>query len=260
MELHHKAHLLVQPAQAYKQLGLVGVLLGGGEVLPGQGFDKGGLRLLPGARGKVGGLQALVGDEAAPLLEIGGPLGQRLLQVAQGGDFLAGDLPQADHPVPEARLLRVQGGLRPEGGQHLHREAAVSGQGGVVLQGVRRVVGGAQGLHVALANEPPGGEALLPQFGVAGLPNGGGALFAEEFLHAEVVFQLHVGPGVQGVAHALLHGAGPGQKLLVGVPVPGDELLGHAVCPHEPPLVVVAPQPHLGDGLKPGVLPDLLGA
>ena len=133
VELHHKAHFFVEPPQAQKQLGLVGVLFGGGEGLPGEGFDKSGLRLLPGACGKVRGLQALVGDEAASLFKIESPLGKGLFQIAERSDGLAGDLPQTAYPVPEVCLLRVQGGLRTEGGEHLYREAAVGGQGGVVL-------------------------------------------------------------------------------------------------------------------------------
>ena len=55
------------------------------------------------------------------------------------------------------------------------------------------------------------------------------------------------------------HDLGPGLELLEVIGVAGDKALLHAGRPHDPPLVVVAAEPDLGDVLELPVLRDVLG-
>ncbi len=63
---------------------------------------------------------------------------------------------------------------------------------------------------------------------------------------------------VQRVADELWHGLCPGLELLPVRAVAGHILLVHAVGTHLAPLVMVAAQPYLCDGVKLAVLIDFL--
>ena len=63
----------------------------------------------------------------------------------------------------------------------------------------------------------------------------------------------------EGVADGPVQGFGPFLELLPVRGIAGDVSLLHAVGTHLPPLIMVAPQPDLGDGFKLPVLVDFLG-
>ena len=64
-------------------------------------------------------------------------------------------------------------------------------------------------------------------------------------------------PVVQGIAHRLLHGAGPSLKLLIIPGIAGDIPFVHTIGPHQPPFVMVPLQPELGQVVEDPVLRDL---
>ena len=122
-----------------------------------------------------------------------------------------------------------------------------------MLQPVGRVVRGADGAHLHPGQQGAGAEGAGGQLGVAGLPDHRGGPFAERLPDPEVALQFQVGPMVERVAHQGRHRPGPGQEGAVVRLVAGDVLFGHAVGPHGAPLVVVAAQPGVGEGLEAGV-------
>ena len=81
----------------------------------------------------------------------------------------------------------------------------------------------------------------------------------QQFVDAEVSFQLQVGPVVEGIAQGLRHGARPGQEFLFGGHGAGAILFADAVGPHGAPLVVVALQPDLEKVLKTAVFGHFAG-
>ena len=62
---------------------------------------------------------------------------------------------------------------------------------------------------------------------------------------------------IEGAADQLRNNRSPRFKLLI-MRIAGNEPFIHADGAHEPPLVVVAAKPHLGDIFKPPILVDLL--
>jgi len=92
------------------------------------------------------------------------------------------------------------------------------------------------------------------------LPNLGGVGLIDEEVDAEIAAQLEVRPVMQRIADGLRDGAGVGEELVVVAgDFAGDEILGHPVGAHGPPLVMVPGEPDLGEILELPVGGDLLG-
>ena len=148
-------------------------------------------------------------------------------------------------------VLDGHGLVRPPGGDDLCAEGML-GNHLVPAQVVGRVVGGAHGLHVELADEGLAAEFGRSQLGVALVKDFTGGGGAQQFVNAEHARQLQVRPVVQGVPHGVGNGLGP---LLEGLPgavlAAGEIVLGNAVAAHRTPFIMVAVvavhQPQLGD-------------
>ena len=205
----------------------------------------------------VGELAAHGGEEVVTLLE-------GFLQVGVGVDLHVGGLAEFLQVfLVGLGVLDGHGLVGTPGGDDLGAER-VLGDHLVPAQVVGRVVGGADGLHVELADEGLAAEFGRGELGVALLEDLTGGLGGEELVDAEHAAELQVRPVVERVAHRVGHGLGP---LLEGLPgavlAAGQVVLGHAVGAHRTPLVVVAVvavhQPELGDVAELDVLGDLLG-
>ena len=127
------------------------------------------------------------------------------------------------------------------------------------VERVCRIVGGAHKGHIGAGNQVFRAERRVSQLFVAQIPHGFGCVRRENAVIAEIPFQLQMSPVVQGVPD------GPGQRFRKSLelhPVggtAGDFLLRYAVGANQPPFVVVAAQPDLGDIVKPPVLRNVPG-
>ncbi len=70
---------------------------------------------------------------------------------------------------------------------------------------------------------------------------------AEQGIDPESAAKFEVSPVVKWVPDGLGDGFGPGLEFFTGWGLAGDVGLGNSVGPHGPPLVVVFPQPEIGD-------------
>ena len=127
----------------------------------------------------------------------------------------------------------------------------------VVLQRIDRIVGGAQRQHVAVGDQPAGGEPVAAHRRGA-LPDFGGGVGAEqEIVDTEIAGELQVAPVVQRIAQQVGEDAGEGVEFLAVAGVAGAEAFGHAVGAHLAPLVVITVEPHLADVLPADIGGDL---
>ena len=126
-------------------------------------------------------------------------------------------------------------------------------------QAVRHVVGGADGLHMGLRHEFPGGKPLFPDAAVGLLPDGLGRVPPQGCFNAEETAQLHVRPHIQGITRRKFQRLRIHEKFFVPGSAAGDEALVDPGAAHQPPLVVVCAQPHFTDVFKGSVLKDFPG-
>ena len=134
----------------------------------------------------------------------------------------------------------------------------------VIAEVVGRVVGGAHGLYVELADEGLAAEFFRRKLRVAFVKDLTCSCRAKKLVDAENAAQLKVCPVVERVTHGVGNGLGP---FLEGFPgglgAAGEVFLGDAVCTHGSPLVVVSVvaihKPELGDITELDVLCNLLG-
>ncbi len=141
----------------------------GEEVAQGRRRDEAGRR----------GHQGVVRGPAAQLVEGGvAPVqGRDQVPVRRDGDA-RGRFQPVQVGVPGRGVLHRHGLVGPEAGRH-HRLPGLArgGVGGVVLQPVGRVVGGADGAHLHPGQQGAGAEGAGGQLGVAGLPDHRGGAF-----------------------------------------------------------------------------------
>ncbi len=237
----------------------LGGLLGrGGATGAGLGEDRRGLGL--GAVGVGQVLQAVVRQASAERVEKRVALVERREQRRQVADRRLGARRQLFAPGVENlrrgdghELVRAVGGI-DAGLQPRLRD------GDVVLERVRRIVGGADHGDLVGGEDAVGGEGRRGQFRVGELPDLGRVGLVDGQVDAEETAQLEMRPVVEGVAHQLRHHAAVGEELVVvGGGRAGDEVLVHARRAQGPPLVVVARQPHLGEVGEAPVRRDLVG-
>ena len=251
VKLHHHALAAVLASQLEQQRSLELLLLVFCRQFAVQPLSEDRLDLVLCRRGKGHALHAVVGDPAAQGDEEGQALFQHLDQLRE-----APDLAQTGEIVKVIGLLDPQSSVGPEAGQHLHAEALVPGDLFVPLEGIRRVVGGAEGFHVRVHDQLPGGKRF--QLLVAELPDLLCRIAVERAFIAETALQLQVAPVVKRVADGKAERLRPLLEFLAVGGFAGDETLVHARPAHEPPLVVIAAEPDLRDVFKLPVLADLL--
>ena len=260
MELHHPAPLGVLPGAVEQQGRLITLDLLLGEGLSPPGLFQGCSGHAVGHWAANQGVQAVVSAAAAVGVKVGDPFRQCLFHLIDGAQGAACRPLQPLDVGGKPRLLNVYRRVRPETGQHLHGEALVRRQLLVVGKVGAGVVGGADHLHVALKDQPPGSQGGVgAQLVVALFPHLPGCSAGKEPLIAKVVFQLQVAPLHHRVSNGPGQGFGKLFELLPTGALPGDKILLHTVPPHQPPLVVVSSQPHLGQVVEPPVLPNLFG-
>ena len=238
---------------------MVGQLLVPGDALAGLGPGEDVVQLLLGGLHAEAVVQSVVGDPAVVVVEVADPVNEGLAHILHGVDGEANHLFQLGNVSGEGGLVRPHGLVGPEGRQHHGGSGGVGSQLFMPAQIVHGIVGGADELDAGLADDAPDGHIRLGQDGVALLVDFHGVVTVQGLGDAEVALQLQVGPVVQGVANQVGHGLGPLLKFFGGGGVAGDVVLGHAAGAHGPPLVVVAAQPDLRNGVVALVLVDFLG-
>ena len=123
---------------------------------------------------------------------------------------------------------------------------------GVEVEVVDRVVGGAHQFYVVSAHKSAGRVVgvVLQEVGAV-VVNLACRFGFQHLVDSECGLQFEVAPVVERIAHAVRHGSGPGLKLLV-VRCVGTSAVtfSNAVSAHCTPFVVVATQPHLGEGTE----------
>ena len=137
-------------------------------------------------------------------------------------------------------------------------EAGVCGDLLVPLEGVHRIVSGADSLDVALGDEVSCSEVGAVKSLVAEIPDFLSSFCAQDSLIAEVLAKLKMAPVVQWVSYCTANNLCPFRELFVLVCVSRDEFLRDSCTAHEPPLVVISAEPHLSDALVVKVLVDFL--
>ncbi len=261
VDLHRPAvfGVLAAQVQQYRRLVLFG-LLGGHRFARHRLFEDGGHLLVAGRA---------VGHVVEPLIRRAAARRRKIFNAGREGLAHAVDAAQLDarhraqlpHVVGKARLVDVDRLVRPERGADLDREAGVRRQLFVPFEVVAGVVGGADHRHVALQDQAADGHVrVVLQFVVAEVPDLLGRLAVEGAGVAEKALQLEMAPVDHRVADRLGQRLGELLELLAVGRVAGDVLFVHPVRAHDPPLVMVPPQPDLGDVLEPAVLEDLFGA
>lgn len=129
-----------------------------------------------------------------------------------------------------------------------------------MLEAVGGVVGRAHHLDVHPAEDAPRGKAARGELPIGLLPDAVGRRGLEQLVDAEVAAEFEVGPVEERVAEGVGHRRGPGGEFVAWGGGPGDQVFGHAVGPHRPPLVMVSLQPDGVKTFKPAVLGDVAGA
>ena len=125
------------------------------------------------------------------------------------------------------------------------------------MQIVSRIVGGANALDPEFSHNIPGRHvrklfvaAVINAFCIGGIQNR---------IDAKAPLQFHVTPVVNGVADHVGKSGGKRGKLFPVGAVSGDVSLRNPGCPHDAPLVMVAPQPDSADVPKRLVFGDFPG-
>ena len=202
----------------------------------------------------VGRAAAGGGEVIVPPVECGEQAGKRVGGAAGG---------VGEPPCPRREpvgLPHLAGRVGAEGGHDAHAESrrrdpatcqSRSSAGSSVVPTIstfmrsrmpRAVSGAGRELPVGLVPDRLGGRRL------------------EQVLDAEVTAELEVGPVEERIPERVRHRLRPGLELLPRRGRPRDPLLGHAVGPHRPPLVVVAREPGRVQVLEPPVGRDVLRA
>ena len=170
--------------------------------------------------------------------------GQRGLQIGETTDVGIGHFRQLRHVVVERGLLNVKGFVRAPAWQHFDIKRGVFGDNGMMLQGVNRIVGGADHPHVHLLHDAARGEVILRQERIALVPDFIGGRWGEQFAgDAKRATQLKVRPVIERVTDGVRDGRRPGVKLLAIGRIAGAQALSHAVGAHRTPFVMVTLQP-----------------
>jgi hypothetical protein len=113
----------------------------------------------------------------------------------------------------------------------------------MMLQGIRRVVRGAEDADLGLAAKGPGGHGF--ELFIAPLPDLTGGGGGEQVIDPKVALQLQRRPVVHGVAQAIRHRRGKCLKALPITGRAGAERFADTIAPHGPPLVVITVEPDL---------------
>ena len=156
-------------------------------------------------------------------------------------------------------LFQVHRFVRTPGRQHRYRETLVPRQLFMPFQRIRRIVRGADGIHVAHHDQAPGGISFALQLRVGQFPYFPGGILVQDSFIAEESAQLQMAPVIQGIADRLANNLRELVKLFPVGSVAGNILFRHPGRPHQAPLVVVPSQPDLGNVLIPDILPDFPG-
>ncbi len=160
----------------------------------------------------------------------------------------------------EAGILNVQHLAGPEGGTHGKADLVLLFTKLLMpLKIIHGIVCGAKHLDLLHAKKILHRECRGLELCVGLIPDGLGSSRRQGRCDAEVALQLQVCPVIEGISDTVLNGIGPGQELLIGIAVAGDQGLRDTVGAHGAPFVVVSGQPDLGQVAVAFVFPDLLG-
>ena len=192
----------------------------------------------------------MVGQAAAHARKILDALPERGLDVVDRADVDAGRRAQLLQIGGIVRVDDIERLLRAEGGQDFGLKALVLGQHAVVAQVVDRVIGRAERADVALRDQRARRACRALELCVCGLPNRVRGLGAQQLVDAEKPLELKVGPVVDRVADQAGHDRRKAVELVAVARAAGHIFLGHRVCAHDAPLVVVPGEPRLADVRK----------
>ena len=185
-----------------------------------------------------------------------------LLEGIHIADGDAGSLGELCDVRSEGRKLDVVQLVRSPCRKYLYVEACVVLDLLMPLEGIDRVIGGADELYVRLLDDVPNGHGRIVKLLVAEVPYFLSSIAIEVALVAEVLTKLEVRPVVERVTDELRKGLCPHLELLAVRLVTGDVLLRYAVDTHLSPLVVVTDwwlsEPYLVDVIVALIRCDIL--
>ena len=119
------------------------------------------------------------------------------------------------HPLLQAgRRVHLQRAIGPEGRQDTWRLIG-SPESRVMLETVRRIVGGVELPHVEATQDAARGQRPFAQLLVGLFPDARCRGRVEQLLNAEVPAQLQMRPVVERITQTLWNRCGPRQELLV---------------------------------------------
>ena len=224
-----------------------------GAVPDGRGFGLGAVGVWQADEAVVRGPAASRGEVGMPLVERGDEPRKRI-------GTTAGGLREPTGPGLHAmRFVHPCRRVGAESGHDLRREC-VAGDSLVPLQAVGGVVGRADHFDVHPPENAPGGEVARGQLPVGLVPDPLGGCVVEQVVDPKVAAQLQMRPVEERIAERVRHGLGPRLEFLPRGGGAGDPLLGDAVGPHGPPLVVVAVEPDGVEVFKPPIFRDVARA
>ena len=222
--------------------------------------DRIDLRLL--SRSVCNVTNAVVSNGAAHGLEEIETVSNCLLEGIHIADGDAGSLGKLCDVRSEGRKLDVVQLVRSPCRKYLYVEACVVLDLLMPLEGIDRVIGGADELYVRLLDDVPYGHGRIVKLLVAEVPYFLCSIAVQVALVAEVLTKLEVRPVVERVTDELRKGLCPHLELLAVRLVTGDVLLRYAVDTHLSPLVVVTDwwlsEPYLVDVIVALIRCDIL--
>ena len=260
MNFHCPAPPGVLAAQPEEQFGLIALDLCCRQGSAGQRFPEAVRSPFRPHWQKWHSLHAVVAGHTACLGKCVHPDAERLCQAVPVGNIHAGGRSQAVQILPPAGLLDAERVVRTVGGQDFGVKTLFLRDLRMVRQRIRRVLGGAQGVHIGLPDKMLG--RMLPiRKNPAGLfPDLRRRFGVQRLVDPEIPLQLQMGPVVDRIPDGVGQRLGVGHEFVVITGIPGDIQLVDPVAPHRAPLVVVAQQPELRQILRRTVLADLFCA
>ena len=249
MELIDPIPLGIFLAGANQQRGMICQLLPMADDLTGLRPGEDIIQLVFGGLHTEAEIQAMVCHAAASLGKIFDPIRQCPAHIRHGFDGIAADCLQPGNISCKAGFICPHCLIRAESRQDDCRHRLIHSHGFVPMQIINRVIGGTKQLDIGLADNTTGGHIRPGKHSVAFFVDLHSILAIQRLLDVKITLQFQMGPMIQGITDEIGHRLRPLLKFLCISSISGDVMLRHTAGTHRPPLVVIATQPNLGNGI-----------